>query len=608
MSRKIIKNNIEKVYREDNKIKLIYKNGTISSFDEDEEIELIEYIPSEIEIGRFVDSYIPEEDLKEDTCREIKDELYARSFNVKTGEIEFKQIYAVEKHIRKNNLFTVKTIDDREVTVTEDHSLFGPFDFNLDCYPEISVSKNNISHIVVDNEINCDYVSIAGLRLIKKRNDLLDKTKYVYDISVKDNENFMLSNGIFVHNSPFSNVSMYCRETIKNMFQHYTYPDGTSPLDIIETIMEMQKIFMRFISKKDPESEMPYRFPIVTANIFIDKDNRVISDRDFLETLAELNSDGVFNIFITSDKARISSCCRLISNKTDLMSFKGIDSFGNGGLNIGSHRVVTINLPRIARKTKNIDTFKIEINKAIEETVKILVAHRTLIKDRIDQNFLQFFKPLKWLDLDTMFFSTVGLIGIYEACKYLNIDILTDQDPVVEILKECNKAITELANKYQIPINLEQIPGEGAAITCAKKDKIYFGDNEYLLYSNQFIPLSMDTDLVTRAKIDGKLSGYFGGGVITHLNLLSKASKQQMLDLISFSVEAGLDHFALNCCFSKCENDHVTLTNGDICLVCGQQIKEKVTRIVGYFTPVENWVKERREYEFKQRKFLNLNI
>lgn len=408
--------------------------------------------------------------------------------------------------------------------------------------------------------------------------------------------------------SPFSNVSLYCRCTLENMFKDYKYPDASSPMSITNTIMEVQKIFMKFIAKKDPETGIPYRFPIVTVSLFVDGETREVGDKDFLEDLAECNTEGVFNIFITNDKARIASCCRMINNKTDLMDYKGIDSFGNGGLNIGSHRVVTINLVRIARKSKDLSDFISRLEIAMDDSAKILMAHRNLIKDRIEQNFLQFFKPLRWLDLDSMFFSTIGLSGIYEAFNHLGYNLINNQDEVIEMMNHCNRVINKMAGDYQVPFNLEQVPAEGAAINLAKKDRVYFGENESLLYSNQFIPLWENIDLISRAKIDGRLSKFFGGGVISHLNISAKSSKQQMIKLISFAASCGLDHFALNPCFAKCEDDHISLTNGDICLVCGKQIVEKYTRVVGYMTPITSWNKERREFEFPKRKFLDLDL
>jgi ribonucleoside-triphosphate reductase len=404
--------------------------------------------------------------------------------------------------------------------------------------------------------------------------------------------------------SPFSNVSLYCRITLNNMFENYYYPDGSQPMDIIDFIMRIQEIFMEFISKKDPLSGVPYRFPVITINLFIDKDNKKVLDSQFLDLVSEYNKEGCFNIFITSDKARIASCCRMINNKTDLMDYKGIDSFGNGGLNIGSHRVVTINMVRLARLSKTIDDFKYRLSIAMDDVVKILMAHRYLIKDRIDQGFLQFFNPHGWLNFDTMFFSTIGVNGIYEACQYLGCDILENQTQLIDILCYMDSEMNKLAGEYQIPINLEQIPGESAAINLAKKDGIFFDDQPHQLYANQFVPLwETDVNIVDRAIIDGKLSKYFGGGVISHLNIASAATKNQMKDLIMFASSTGLDHFALNPCFSVCEDGHTTITKYDVCPVCGKPIVTKYTRVVGYFTPVNDWVKERREFEFPKRRF-----
>ena len=408
--------------------------------------------------------------------------------------------------------------------------------------------------------------------------------------------------------SPFSNISLYCKKTLMNMFGNYNYPDGTSPKDIIETIMQIQYILMKFISKKDPISKLPYRFPICTLNLFVDKETKEVYDKEFLDKVSEFNSEGIFNIFITSDKAKIAMCCRLTPNKTDLMKFKGIDSFGNGGLNIGSHRVVTINLPRVARKSKSLDEFIRKVKTSMKDASKILFCHRALIKDRIEQNFLKFFKPLKWFDLDKMFFSTIGMLGIYESFELLSINILDDQKDVIYFLEEINHKLNKISQEYGFPFNLEQIPAEGSAVTLAKKDKVYFGDNPYTLYSNQFIPLWIDCDLVKRSEIDGKLSSYFGGGVISHLNISSITSKNQMKKLISFATKSGLDHFALNLCFSKCENNHTVITNGDICPKCQSNIVEKVTRVVGFMTPISDWTKERRDFEFPKRKFKDLKF
>jgi len=293
------------------------------------------------------------------------------------------------------------------------------------------------------------------------------------------------------------------------------------------------------------------------------------------------------------------------------MEFRGVDSFGNGGNNIGSHRIVTLNFYRLCRRFQGNDE---ELAKYIREylngAAKVLRSHRNLIKDMIDLGFLKFF-TLGWINLDRMFFSTIGINGIWEGLRELGINVRTDEGLAIagQHFDMINREVTKLSNKFKMPINIEQIPAESAAITLAKKDALYFNDDEprYSIYANQFVPLWEDVDLWERAKIDGYLDRHFSGGLISHLNISSKPTKRQMRKLIEHAVSCKLSHFALNPVYSKClECGDVSFGRIDTCPKCENKVIEYMTRIVGYFTPVSGWVKHRREWEFGQRKWKEL--
>lgn len=100
------------------------------------------------------------------------------------------------------------------------------------------------------------------------------------------------------------------------------------------------------------------------------------------------------------------------------------------------------------------------------------------------------------------------------------------------------------------------------------------------------------------------------GGSICHLNILSKTSPEQMKKLIDFAISCDLEHFALNPSFSVCENGCVSLgdINTTVCPTCGGNIKDHLTRVVGYFVPVSNMDKMRRELDAPNRKFQNLDL
>jgi ribonucleoside-triphosphate reductase len=155
--------------------------------------------------------------------------------------------------------------------------------------------------------------------------------------------------------------------------------------------------------------------------------------------------------------------------------------------------------------------------------------------------------------------------------------------------------------------NVEEIPGESVCPRFAKKDKIEFGDRQpFELYSNQYIPVIAEASMPDRISITGKFMDRLSGGGILHLNVSEKmTSPEQMRRLIEYSVSKGVSHFAVNYGFGCCPEGHVTVCgNSNVCPVCGSEIKEWMTRIIGYFTKTTSWNKTRREFEFPRRKFM----
>jgi hypothetical protein len=598
----IVKQNIKSIREEDGMVYIVLKNGIMHILPPNYNIDLVELEPVDIEIGKFVDRFIPQS-TNFDLYFPLNggDSYFAKSFNTEDGTEMFHRIYAVEKHVRKNNLYDLYLQDGSKISTTEDHSLFYKDENGIIRTFSPKQAKPGMQVIVESEDPNNpSQVLTKELAFVTKIETNLPVDNYVYDISVEGDENFVCSSGIYAHNSPFTNVSIFDRPTLERVFDNHYFPDGTCAKDIEDVIIEVQNIFLKFMADKDPMTNLPYRFPVTTCNIFA---NGTL-DYDFIDHVANYNQEGLFNIFITTDYAKIASCCRLINNVADLMQYKGIDSFGNGGINIGSHRVCTINLARLGRMSGGDKSlFKMHIADSFEDSVKILYAHRMLLRDKIEEGSLQFFDPLKWFDLDRMFYSTVGINGFYEGLRYMGYDLIENQDFAIEILNYLNSLAKDKIDQYSIPINIEQVPAEGAAIVSARKDAVFFGDNEHMLYANQFVPLWLDIDLFDRARIDGIMSKYFTGGMISHLNIGAPATKDQMKKLIQYAISCGLEHFALNPVFSVCPNRHSVLKKVEMCPICGEKVEDYITRVVGYFTPVSSWAKTRRTYEFPRRKF-----
>ena len=106
-----------------------------------------------------------------------------------------------------------------------------------------------------------------------------------------------------------------------------------------------------------------------------------------------------------------------------------------------------------------------------------------------------------------------------------------------------------------------------------------------------------DYDIIDRIKLDGEFSKTLTGGGISHLNLGEKlTSVDQMKKIIEYAVKSGCEHFAINYNFCECENKHITIAGpSKLCSICGSNIKDQYTRIIGYLTPVSSWNKGRRK-------------
>lgn len=406
--------------------------------------------------------------------------------------------------------------------------------------------------------------------------------------------------------SPFTNISLFDRVNLQKVFGDYRYPDG-SEIDI-EYVMNAQKLFGEWFAKGDPVSGLPYRFPIVTLNISKDNGGNILDD-DFLNWTCDINKErGCFNIYI-NDGSKIASCCRLINNK-ERMKFR-TDSFGNGGLNIGSSRVVTINLPRIALLAHhNEERFFQLLQDRLQMCEDLLMVHRKEILDRrIKKGFLKFYKPLEWFSIKQLF-ATLGIIGNYEMLYFMGKSHQTQdgQDFQLKVLQVIEDFAQDASERNQVSFNVEEIPGESTAPNLCRKDKLIFGESQvpFELYSNQYIPLIENALLIDRIKITGKFMDVLSGGGILHLNISEKIDDAATMEkLIKTCVQYGVSHFAVNYGYGICENGHTTICgNSKTCSVCQGEIKEWMTRIVGYFTKISSWNKTRREFEFSNRKFM----
>ena len=342
-----------------------------------------------------------------------------------------------------------------------------------------------------------------------------------------------------------------------------------------------------------------------TLNISKDENNKIL-DKESLMYFCKKDISK-YNVFCSLG-TKIASCCRMVNSKEMMDSFAAqVNSLGGGGTaSMGSHRVVTINFQRIALEAQSMEDYYKILKQRIDDAAKILKAHKLLIfklKDAGLQSFINngYINPGR-------LFSTFGILGTYEAQRTLRqkFNIPEDVDIVKDILTYFNAESLKAGKQYNIVVNQEQIPAESMAVRFATVDKTLFnfGDDYYKLYANQHVPLWEDKTIFERLEIAGKYDQLLTGGSIVHLNIDGDTTPQQNFKLIDHAVHCGTEHFAINKCYTICNDcGEVMKHKTDKCEKCGSTNLDYILRIIGYFVRVSAFGKVRREWEFPRRVF-----
>lgn len=328
-----------------------------------------------------------------------------------------------------------------------------------------------------------------------------------------------------------------------------------------------------------------------------------------IDSIKEFYHDGdVFDIelkdnhYFSADRI-ISHNCRLRSDIEKAQLYT--NNFGAGSTKIGSQNVTTINLPRLAFKySSNQEKFFEELEELAIDAQSINNCKRHILKKRIDAGNHPLYS-LGFINLNSQY-STIGLNGFHECLEIMGYDIKTEegQEFGIRILDLLNDINDQMDKKYSAPHNLEQIPAENVSIKLADKDRLLRYNNVYDIYSNQFIPLTKDANLLDRISLQGIFDNHFSGGAICHLNVDQEIENPKMIkNLIVSAAKQGVVYFAINFVLQLCDNGHMNVSNSHTCITCGSENLESYTRIVGYLTSVKSWNKKRRELDFPNRQF-----
>lgn len=407
-----------------------------------------------------------------------------------------------------------------------------------------------------------------------------------------------------IDQSAFTNVSIFDRCYIESLFGGVEFPDGEMMIDHVEDLIEFQKIFMDVVS--DIREENMFTYPVLTYSLYY-KDGK-FQDEDFAKWCSNHNikwSDS--NFFVSDNIGVLSNCCRLLSDTNKLDAF--INSIGGTALSVGSCRVSTINLVRIAYESKLNKKKYLEILKSrVLLNCKALTSMRHILKRNIEKGLLPNYQDGA-VELDKQF-CTIGGIGVYEVMDMFGL-INTDEfgnksysDEAIEFTTQILDTINEVKDSFpcDFSFNLEFIPAENCAGVMCTADNLLYEQDKYFIYSNQWIPLMEPCTIQEKCKLGSLFDKKCGGGCIAHIDIESRFPNEDTAwDMLNYVASQGVMYFAFTTKISVCKHKHAFI-GSKTCPKCGEPIADTYARVVGFYTPVSSYQRIRKQ-EFNKRKW-----
>jgi len=391
--------------------------------------------------------------------------------------------------------------------------------------------------------------------------------------------------------------------------QRETYAGFQEEMNLIN------RAFCEVMMAGDAEGRI-FTFPIPTYNI-----TRSFFENPVADSIMEMTAKyGIpyFANFINSDLSPEdvrSMCCRLRLDNRELRK-RGGGLFGANPLT-GSIGVVTINLPRIGYKAKSLEEFLERVGQVAVLARDSLVTKRHVL-EQLTEGGLYPYSKYFLQDVYSRFkqywanhFNTIGVIGMNEALlNFMGRDITTAEGQVTanRIMDYLRSLLLQFQEDTGQLFNLEATPGEGTSYRLALLDRelypdiITSGDEEPYYTNSTQLPVHHTDDIFTALKLQDELQVKYTGGTVFHAFLGEKVESIEACKKLIGKVFSTyrLPYLSITPTFSVCSSHKYLPGEQPLCLYCGEET-EIWSRVVGYYRPVQNWNKGKKE-EYRQRK------
>ncbi len=347
----------------------------------------------------------------------------------------------------------------------------------------------------------------------------------------------------------------------------------------------------------------------------------------FMDACRLASKNGSTYFIFDRDEVTLSACCRLRTTIEDTRMLRHPESMRFCGF-----QNVTINIPQAAYRASRmrsgslLDNFYSELDRTMEVAVEAHLQKKAKTAEMISGPGHPLWQIGKnscdgkpYVDLDSCTYI-LGLIGVNDAVNFLIGQELHDSKEAMKLgLKVVAHMYTKtkkLARKHNLKFTLEESPAESAARRLAKTDLIYFnreatsvvkGEDSDTIYYTNSIHLTADApvSLVERIREQSKFHSMIESGAITHAFVgeeqPSAESIAKLMKDVFFRTQSA--QVTISPEFTYCDSCRHSMRGLiENCTRCGSDKVWGETRVVGYFSKIQNWNKSKRYGELVARQ------
>jgi len=380
--------------------------------------------------------------------------------------------------------------------------------------------------------------------------------------------------------------------------------------DYEETAIRFAKALLDVWRAGDRDGRV-FAFPKCDLHISNDtfQDKKQMELFEYACQIASENGTPYF-VFDRGEEAVLSQCCRLREKISDKYMIEHPESMRFCGF-----QNVTINLPQLSYRVGkgNVEDIYTEIIKALELAIKAHLQKKEFISGLMERKGLPMWEVGKlakdgrpYIDIEKATYI-FGLIGLNECVQYLLGKELHESDDSyklgLKIVSFLNLKLKEYGAKYNLKFTLEESPAESACRRLPKVDLIRYPqsrevikgniENDQYYYTNSIhFRADAPIDLITRIQKQSKFHTLIESGAIIHAFVgEQQPSKQSIMNLVEKTFrQSNTAQLTISPEFTVC-NTCLKTTRGisQKCKECNSEDIYNITRIVGYFSRVNNW-------------------